>query len=170
MSFVSLFIESFIYHPIFSWNRIDGFELKILRSSCWFIFIRSKNLDQLRERWTSIGKVAWIDRQRKVNKRFRAATRVDRPFAFFFAFFPLPPRILVVLIKKRREREREGEKNRNRKVYLARYTLHLLVFVGHRRDTLQRGREKKGFRWAKQVDAIVELDSFHLCSFREHVG
>lgn len=115
-------------------------------------FIRSKlkkSLDQFRERWTSIGKVTWIDRQRKVNKRFHAATRVDRPFAFFFS-----PRVLSLATSNtggadKKKEEREREKNRNRKVYLARYTLHLLVFVGHRRDTLQRGREKKRISMSK---------------------
>lgn len=136
--------------PSNSYGIISTIELNL--SLLLLIHLHSfqlKNLDQHRERWTSLEK--WIDRQRKVNKRFHAATRVDRAFAFFrLAFFPLPPRILIKKKKKReKEREAEGEKNRNRKVYLARYTLHLLVFVGHRRDTLQRGREKKRISMTK---------------------
>lgn len=125
-----------------------------------------KNLDQHRERWTSLEK--WIDRQRKVNKRFHAATRVDRAFAFFrLAFFPFPPRILIK--KKRRERKRERQRGKKIETerctsLVIRYTCSFLSDIAATR--CREGEKKKGFRWPKQVDAIVELDSFHLCSFR----
>lgn len=76
-------------------------------------FIRSKlkkSLDQFRERWTSIGKVTWIDRQRKVNKRFHAATRVDRPFAFFFS-----PRVLSLATSNTGGADKKKEERGRRK-------------------------------------------------------